>query len=181
MQSMTGFARATGGHEGAAVAWEVKSVNGKGGDVRLRLPPGLERLEQQARQAVQKRFSRGNIQAVLTVERIGRATLQPVINEAFLMEVAGLARRLEEEFGTAPASADGLLALRGVLEVPEPVETEEERAAFFDEAVLACLRFTVTRITDDAIRVGKRWQRFVERREALEGMGRSGVREAFGF
>jgi homoserine kinase type II len=58
---------------------------------------------------------------------------------------------------------------------------EEERAAFFDEAVLACLRFTVTRITDDAIRVGKRWQRFVERREALEGMGRSGVREAFGF
>ena len=57
----------------------------------------------------------------------------------------------------------------------------EALPAFFDEAVLACLRFTVTRITDDAIRVGKRWQRFVERREALEGMGRSGVREAFGF
>lgn len=139
LQSMTGFARATGGHEGAAVAWEVKSVNGKGGDVRLRLPPGLERLEQQARQAVQKRFSRGNIQAVLTVERVGRATLQPVINEALLMEVAGLARRLEEEFGTAPASADGLLALRGVLEIPEPVETEEERAAF-DLAVLGLLQ-----------------------------------------
>lgn len=58
---------------------------------------------------------------------------------------------------------------------------ESERAAFFDEAVLACLRFTVTRITDDAIRVGKRWQRFVERRDALEAMGPSGVREAFGL
>jgi homoserine kinase type II len=58
---------------------------------------------------------------------------------------------------------------------------ERERAAFFDEAVLACLRFTVTRITDDAIRVGKRWQRFVARREALEAMGPSGVREAFGL
>jgi homoserine kinase type II len=58
---------------------------------------------------------------------------------------------------------------------------EDERAAFFDEAVLACLRFTVTRITDDAIRVGKRWQRFVQRREALEIMGPSGVREAFGL
>lgn len=58
---------------------------------------------------------------------------------------------------------------------------QEERDAFFDEAVLACLRFTVTRITDDAIRVGKRWQRFVHRREALERMGPSGVREAFGF
>lgn len=58
---------------------------------------------------------------------------------------------------------------------------EDERAAFFDEAVLACLRFTVTRITDDAIRVGKRWQRFVARREALEAMGPAGVREAFGL
>lgn len=55
----------------------------------------------------------------------------------------------------------------------------EERAAFFDEAVLACLRFTVTRITDDAIRVGKRWQRFVARRESLERMGPRGVQEAF--
>jgi homoserine kinase type II len=58
---------------------------------------------------------------------------------------------------------------------------ETERAAFFDEAVLACLRFTITRITDDAIRVGKRWQRFVERREALEALGPRGVREAFGL
>lgn len=58
---------------------------------------------------------------------------------------------------------------------------EAERAAFFDEAVLACLRFTVTRITDEAIRVGKRWQRFVERRVALEAMGPRGVREAFGL
>jgi homoserine kinase type II len=57
----------------------------------------------------------------------------------------------------------------------------EESAAFFDEAVLACLRFTVTRITDDAIRVGKRWQRFVQRRLALEAMGPDGVREAFGL
>ena len=58
---------------------------------------------------------------------------------------------------------------------------EAERAAFFDEAILACLRFTVTRITDEAIRVGKRWQRFVERRAVLEAMGPRGVREAFGL
>jgi homoserine kinase type II len=63
---------------------------------------------------------------------------------------------------------------RGVRELEDT-----ERAAFFDEAVLACLRFTVTRITDEAIRVGKRWQRFVARREALEAMGSKGVREAF--
>lgn len=47
-----------------------------------------------------------------------------------------------------------------------------EREAFLDEAVLATLRFAITRITDDAIRVGKKWQRFVQRREALEALGR---------
>jgi homoserine kinase type II len=53
---------------------------------------------------------------------------------------------------------------------------EREVDALYDEAVLATLRFTITRITDDAIRVGKRWQRFVQRREAIEALGPSGVR-----
>lgn len=77
------------------------------------------------------------------------------------------------ELPVARAIVDGYRSVREL--------DDDERAAFFDEAVLACLRFTVTRITDDAIRVGKRWQRFVERREALEAMGPPGVREAFGL
>ena len=137
LQSMTGFARAVAAHDGAAIAWEVKSVNGKSIETRLRLPPGFERLEPAARQAVQKRFSRGNIKAVLAVARTG-VQAQPVINEAFLKDIAGLARRLEEQFGAARASADGLLALRGVLETPETIETEEERAPL-DAAILAAL------------------------------------------
>lgn len=56
-----------------------------------------------------------------------------------------------------------------------------DREVLYDEAVFAALRFTVTRITDDAIRVGKRWQRFVERREALERLGRRGFLEAVGL
>ena len=138
LQSMTGFARATAEHDGTAIAWEVKSVNGKSAEVRLRLPQGYERLEAAARQAVQKRFSRGNFQATLTVGRTGGAMVQPVVNEAFLRDVAELANRLVEQFGAAPATADGLLALRGVFDVPEAVETEEERAAI-DAAILACL------------------------------------------
>lgn len=58
---------------------------------------------------------------------------------------------------------------------------EEEREGIFDEAVLAALRFTITRITDDAARIGKKWQRFVARREAIEALGRDGVREALGL
>lgn len=137
LQSMTGFGRSTDEHEGAAIAWELKSVNGKALEARLRLPPGLERLEQPVRQAIQRRFSRGNIQAGLTVSRAA-LTAQPVVNEEFLKDLAGLALRLQEQFGTAPATADGLLALRGVLDTPDTVEDEETRAAF-DAAVLAAL------------------------------------------
>jgi uncharacterized protein (TIGR00255 family) len=138
LQSMTGFARAAADWDGAAIAWEVKSVNGKSVELRLRLPTGFERLEQAARQAVQKRFARGNFQATLTVGRAGGLQPQPVVNEAFLKDIAGLAQRLQEQFGIAPPSADGLLALRGVLDVPEPVESEEYRAAL-DRVLLGTL------------------------------------------
>jgi homoserine kinase type II len=56
-----------------------------------------------------------------------------------------------------------------------------DREVLFDEMLLAALRFTITRITDDAIRVGKRWQRFVERRQAVEALGNKGLREALGL
>ncbi|CAM5395614.1 putative protein (TIGR00255 family) [Aquamicrobium terrae] len=138
LQSMTGFARASTDHAGAAIAWEVKSVNGKGLEIRLRLPPGFERLEPMLRQAVQKRFARGNFQAALAVSRTGASQGQPVINEAFLKDVAGLAQRLQEQFGAARATADGLLALRGVLEMPDAVESDDERAAL-DAAIEAAL------------------------------------------
>jgi uncharacterized protein (TIGR00255 family) len=127
LQSMTGFARATGEYEGAALSWELRSVNGKGLEIRLRLPPGHERLEQAARQAVQRRIARGNIQATLAISTGGKL-VQPVVNEAFLLDLTELAKRLEGQYGCAPASADGLLALKGVLEMPESVFGEEQRA-----------------------------------------------------
>lgn len=137
VQSMTGFARATAKHEGASIAWELRSVNGKGLEARLRLPPGYERIEQPAKQAIQKRFARGNVQATLSIARTDLA-VQPVVNEVFLKDVAELALRLQQQYGCSPASADGLLALRGVLEVPEHVEGEAERTAL-DAATLAAL------------------------------------------
>jgi homoserine kinase type II len=76
-----------------------------------------------------------------------------------------------------PAIARALVAgYRAVREL-EP----EEREALHDEALLAATRFTITRITDDAIRVGKRWQRFLERRAALEQLGPAGLREVLGL
>ena len=136
LQSMTGFARATADHDGVSIAWELKSVNGKSVELRLRLPTGFDRLEAGLRQAVQKRFARGNFQATLAVARAPGTQTQPTVNEAFLKDVAGLAMRMQEQFGVAAPSADGLLSLRGVLEIPETLESEETRAAL-DVVILA--------------------------------------------
>jgi uncharacterized protein (TIGR00255 family) len=137
LQSMTGFARAGAELRNAAVAWEVRSVNGKGLEMRFRLPPGFERIEQPARQAIQKRFSRGNVQASLSVVHVGLEA-QPVVNEDFLQDLARLAQGLVDQFGLRPASADGLLALRGVLEAPEVLESDEARAET-DAVILSAL------------------------------------------
>jgi homoserine kinase type II len=69
--------------------------------------------------------------------------------------------------------------LAGYREVRELAPNEIE--GLYAETVFGALRFTVTRITDDAIRVGKRWQRFVARREAVEQLGPAGLREALGL
>lgn len=137
LQSMTGFARADAGTGVGLAVWELRSVNGKGLDVRLRLPPGYERIEAPARQIVQKAFTRGNVNATLTVSRTGVAA-QPVVNEEFLRDIAELSKRLETQFGCAPASADGLLAIKGVLDIPEKVEDPETQQAA-DAALLALL------------------------------------------
>jgi uncharacterized protein (TIGR00255 family) len=134
LQSMTGFARISGEFDGSLIGWEIKSVNGKGLDARLRLPPGFDRIDQPARQAIQSRFSRGNIQAALSVQQ-AEAGIQPIVNEAFLADLAGLADRLHKQFNVQPARADGLLALRGVLEFPESALDEASRAAL-DAAIL---------------------------------------------
>ncbi len=137
LQSMTGFARASTSHGDASIVWELKSVNGKSADARLRLPQGFERLEQPVRKAIRARFNRGNIFAALTLTLGPQATV-PTVNEDFLKDVAGLAKRLEEQFGCRPASADGLLALRGVLEPSAPAN-DEEALAVLDAEIHRCL------------------------------------------
>ena len=141
LNSMTGFARVDARDDGLYVLWELRSVNGKSLDLRFRLPSGYERIEPLARQSIQKRLSRGSVQATLTVT--GTATaVQPVVNEPFLEALAVLSRRLEERHGAAPATADGLLAIKGVLELPDPNEAEEARAR---------IEATVVRALDAAV------------------------------
>ena len=75
LSSMTGFARRHGVSGPYAWTWEIKSVNGKGLDVRLRTPAGWDAVELPVRARTAETLSRGSVQANLTVERSGAAPL----------------------------------------------------------------------------------------------------------
>ena len=68
IKSMTGFARAEGALGPAVWHWEVRSVNGRGLDVRLRLPPGSEQLEPKVREVVGRHVARGSLTITLSSE-----------------------------------------------------------------------------------------------------------------
>ncbi len=140
--SMTGFARAQGEALGIAWAWEIKSVNGRSLDLRLRLAPGFDALEPQLRAALAQRFRRGSIAANLSLTRTAPAALR--VNREALAQLVVLIDELAGKIEAAPPRIDGLLALRGVIET---VEDEDEavldgrRAALLQgwEAALAGL------------------------------------------
>ena len=135
LSSMTGFARSHGTCGPYAWAWEVKSVNGKGLDLRLRFPPGWDAIEVPVRSRAAETLARGSIQANLTVERSGALPVVRV-NTAVLDAVLATAKQLAKRVDMSPPSLDGLLALKGVMEVSEAEETEEERRSA-EAAVIA--------------------------------------------
>jgi uncharacterized protein (TIGR00255 family) len=127
LRSMTGFARTEGAANGARWSWELKSVNGKGLDIRFRLPPGYDDLELPARERAARVLTRGNVQATLTLQ-MESSTPRVTLNEALLDEILEAARRVSERLGTSLPAADAILGIRGVLEVTEGELGEAERA-----------------------------------------------------
>jgi len=128
LASMTGFARSSGVHGNLRWAWELKSVNSKGLDLRFRLPPGRDALEPAIRAAVSKVISRGNVTANLAVQREGAAP-QVRVNEDVLAAVIATSRDLAKKIEAQPPTLDGILAIKGVMEVIETEESEAEREA----------------------------------------------------
>jgi uncharacterized protein (TIGR00255 family) len=128
LSSMTGFARGQGVAGAYAWAWEVKSVNAKGFDLKLRLPPGWDAIEPALRVRAAEAFSRGSMFASLTVNREGAAPVARV-NEPVLAAVLATLKGLAGKVDAAPPTLDGILALKGVIEVSEAEEGEDERRA----------------------------------------------------
>lgn len=134
--SMTGFARADGQSDSHVWTFEVKSVNGRGLDVRFRLPAGFDALETTARTEIARRLRRGNVSVALAVSRAAGAAAMR-INRTLLDQLIAVCRDYADA-GLAPPSLDGLLAIRGVVEPAEESESDEARVQL-EAAVAATL------------------------------------------
>ncbi len=122
--SMTGFSRTRGEHGADSWVWEVKSVNARGLDIRVRLPSGHEDVETAIRDAIAKRFRRGSIFASLSLQRAG-------IDEVLQVDRALLEQLIAvtEEFSDTSPNIEALLAVRGVVAAAEQVIDEDTETA----------------------------------------------------
>lgn len=128
LSSMTGFARSHGTSGPYAFEWELKSVNAKGFDFRMRLPAGWDDIEAGARKRATELLSRGTVYANLTVKRTGAASIVR-INEDVLGSILNVASEISARTDAVAPSVDGLLGIKGVLEVVEPENDEAEMQA----------------------------------------------------
>jgi uncharacterized protein (TIGR00255 family) len=137
ISSMTGFARVAGEADGVSWVWELRSVNGRSLDLRLRLPPGYDALETPLRAALARRLRRGSVSASLVVSRLMPPAVR--INREMLEQVVALlgdiAREMVGKADVAPPRLDGLIGLRGIIETVD--EEPENVVASRHAAVLA--------------------------------------------
>jgi uncharacterized protein (TIGR00255 family) len=134
VQSMTGFARREDTTGRYRWAWELRSVNGKGLDVRLRLPPGLDLLESEVRRRITSRLGRGNIQASLSLSH-SEPRITAVLNRDALAALQALRDELGDLVDPAPLRLDSLLSIRGLVEFKE-TEDDAEAMSARDAAIL---------------------------------------------
>jgi uncharacterized protein (TIGR00255 family) len=128
IDSMTGFARVAGTVAMHAWAWEVRSVNGRGLDIRVRVPPGFDSVAEAARKRLSGAFARGTLHVNLSVTS-DAGPPRPRINEQALGALIDAVSRLPAAAGIAPPSYDGLLAIRGVVEFAEEAQDAREVVA----------------------------------------------------
>lgn len=128
LASMTGFARTQGQAGAWHWTWEVKSVNGKGLDVRLRLPTGWDGLDIPLKQIASRALARGNVNATLSMTRAD-AAVSVTVNEPLLRAVAASVATVARDLDAPPVRLESLLSLKGVLEVSEAQDSEADRAA----------------------------------------------------
>jgi len=160
LNSMTGFARGGGEANGYRWNWEIKSVNNKGLDVRTRFPSFLDGFDLAIKKVVGKSLTRGSIFINLTVDNDNdEGTL--VINEPRLQSLLAIAAKYQNCEGVAPATLDGLLAVKGVVELALTDHTEDSLAAL-QSALTNSLNQVLADLKTARADEGARMQAFLE-------------------
>ena len=131
VSSMTGFARVEGAESGFSWAWEIKSVNARSLDIRVRLPAGMDSIESELRSLVPKRLMRGNIFANLTLNKTSNSH-DISINTDVLGNLIKIAKQFSKTHNVPLLGLDGLLSIRGVIEVKEEEETKQQKKELED-------------------------------------------------
>jgi uncharacterized protein (TIGR00255 family) len=171
LSSMTGFARSHGTSGPYAFEWELKSVNAKGFDFRMRLPPGWDDIEAPIRKRSADVLSRGTVYANLTVKRANAASVVR-INEDVLASVLKVAVDLSGKIDAVAPSIDGLLSIKGVLEVVEP-ETDEAGEKAAKAAAAECFEQALRSLVDMRKREGTALGQILSQRmNEIEGLAR---------
>lgn len=157
---MTGFTRQGGSLEPFRWNWEIKSVNNKGLEIRTKLPAFLDGFDIELKKRVSTRLTRGSVFLNLQIERSGDAE-RFVVNEDRLEELITIVGRYSERRGLAPARLDGLLAVKGVVDLLNAEPADDELDAL-KTALLDHLDGTLGGLVAAREAEGTRMQAFLE-------------------
>ncbi len=152
LASMTGFARSHGASGPWSYVWELKSVNAKGLDIRLRTPPGFDAVEVKSRSVIAAKIARGACSANLAAKRADAAG-SVRIDRAALDRLLAALDDIPLHANLRPASLDGLLSLRGIVETDEPEDDDAARAAL-EARMLASLDEAVGALVESRLSEG---------------------------
>lgn len=170
LQSMTGFGRSADQFGALSWRWEVRSVNGRGLDVRLRLPSGFEELEPVVRESIGKSFARGNVNLTLSASAVETAS-RIRLNETALKDVLAASDTISERTGGAAPSVEALLNVRGVLEIVESDEDTPATNTALRAALLGDLAKAVGEVRQARLEEGRRLQAVIlQKLEEIESL-----------
>ena len=151
---MTGFGRASAQSDNYTILVEIKSVNGRGLDIRSRLSPGFDVLEADIRRLISERLARGSVSVFLNVQRLA-AEDELVVNERALDRVLTVIEALGKRLDARKPSIEAILALKGVMEAREP-ELGPDEEARLHAAILDCVRLAVDMLVEARSAEGER-------------------------
>ncbi len=144
--SMTGFARRSLSQDGFDFTLELKSLNGKGLDVRVRVPQMIDGLDVALRKLVQSRLKRGSVALNISAES-SLAGSKIALNETYIDQLADAANRIAPKFGVhTQVNIDGILALRGVIDAGSEALDDTQR-----DQISAALTSATEALLDDLI------------------------------